>query len=189
MFESKILRRIIPFYSFNRKNVELHLHVLGHNPQRINQVIQSIENVQNLWETNLTPEEKENLPAYLKEYLSFPVGRTSQGVPQFVRSFGTPIEAFTELVKFSAEGKSSIERTFLGTLSKVNPYIKVPIELGIDKDSFRQRDLKEVYTATEYEKAPEFIKDWLRIKAVTKKDFATGRPRTTYVADPERLLV
>lgn len=189
MFESKILRRIIPFYSFNRKNVELQLKVLGENPQRINQVIRSIENVQNLWETNLTAEEKDNLPAYLKEYLSVPVGRTKQGVPQFVRSFGTPIEAFTELIKFSAEGKSTIERTFLGTLSKVNPYIKVPIELGIGKDSFRQRDIKEVYTAPEYELAPQIVKDFLKINKVVKKDFKTGLPRTTYVADPERLLV
>lgn len=189
MFESKIMRRVIPFYSFNRKNVELQLKVLGTNPQRINQVIRSIENVQNLWETNLTPEEKKNLPAYLNEYLSVPVGRTNQGVPQFVRNFGTPIEAFTELVKFGAEGKSGIERTFLATLSKVNPYLKVPIELGIGKDSFRQRDIKEVYTATEYQDAPKFLKDFLRLKEVTKKDFATGLPRTTYVADPERLLV
>lgn len=188
-FESKIMRRVIPFYSFNRKNIELQLHVLGHNPQRINQVIRSIENVQNLWETNLTAEEKKNLPAYLNEYLSVPVGRSKQGVPQFVRNFGTPIEAFTELVRFGAEGKSGIERTFLATLSKVNPYIKVPIELGIGQDSFRMRDIKEVYTAPEYQDAPEFVKDYLHLKTVTKKDFATGLPRTTYVADPERLLI
>jgi hypothetical protein len=107
----------------------------------------------------------------------------------FVRTFGTPIEAFTQLVKFQAEGKSTIERTFLGTLSMVNPYIKVPIELGTGVDSFRQRDLKEVYTAPEYEKAPQFIKNYLQLKKVTKNDFITGQPRTTFVADPERLLI
>jgi hypothetical protein len=67
--------------------------------------------------------------------------------------------------------------------------LKVPIELGIGKDSFRQRDTKEVYTAPEYQDAPQFLKDYLRLKEVTKKDFATGLPRTTYVADPERLLI
>lgn len=188
-FESKIMRRIFPFYSFTRFNIELQLHVLGHNPQRINQVIRSIENIQNLWERHLTPEEKDNLPAYLKDYLSVSVGRTSKGVPQFVSTFGTPIEAFTELLRFQAEGKSTIERTFLATLSKVNPYLKVPVELGIGKDSFRQRDIKEVYTAPEYEKAPKFLRDFLRLQKVVKKDFATGIPRTIYVADPERLLV
>src|SRR3990167_7166012 len=29
----------------------------------------------------------------------------------------------------------------------------------------------------------------MHLKAVTKKDYKTGIPRTTYVADPERLLV
>lgn len=188
-FESKIMRRVMPFYSFNRKNAELQLKVLGENPQRINQVIRSVENVQNLWETNLTAEEKKNLPAYLKDYLSVATGRTSKGVPQFISTFGTPIEAFTELVRFQAEGKSSIERTFLATISKVNPYLKVPIEIGMGKDSFRQRDIKEVYTAPEYATAPEFIKDFLRIKEVTKKDSRTGIPRTIYVADPDRLHV
>src|SRR3990167_2385879 len=141
----------------------------------------------------MTTEEKKNLPAYLQEYLSFSIGRTREGVPQFVRNFGTPIEAFAELVKFQAEGKSTIERTFLGTLSKVNPYLKVPIELGFGKDSFRQRDLKESYSAKEFElltqTGPKFFIDWLRLKKVVKKDFATGLQRTTYVADPERLLV
>src|SRR3990167_8950192 len=178
------MRRIIPFYAFTRKNIELQLHVAGHNPERINQIIRSVENVQNLWETNLSAEEKKNLPAYLKEYLSAPVGRTKQGVPQFLRNFGTPIEAFTELVKFRAEGKSSIERTFLSTLSRVNPYLKVPIELGIGKDSFRQRDIKDVYTAKEFElltqTGPDFLVDWLRLKKVMKKDFTTGRSRTVF---------
>ncbi len=188
-FESKVMRRIMPFYSFTRKNITLQLSTLGENPQRINQVIRSVENVQNLWQTNLTDDEKKNLPAYLREYLSAPVGRGDGGVPLFVRNFGTPIEAFTELVKFQAEGKSTLERTFLGMLSRVNPYIKVPVEIATDTDSFRQRDLHDVYTAPEYEIAPQFVKDFLRLKQVIKKDYVTGLPRTTYVADPERLLL
>lgn len=188
-FESRIMRRVIPFYSFARKNIELQLHVLGENPQRINQIIRSIGNVQNMWQTDMTDKEKENLPAYLKESLSVAVGRSDTGALQFVQSFGTPIEAFTQLFKGAAEGKSTIERQFLGTLSMVNPYLKVPIELGIGKDSFRQRDLKDVYTAPEYAKAPEIIKNFLMLHEVKKKNFATGVPYTQYVADPERLLV
>ena len=113
-FESKVLRRIIPFYSFNRKNVELQLKVLGENPQRINQVIRSIENVQNLWETNLTDQEKKNLPAYLNEYLSVPVGRSNQGVPQFVRN----LYAYCALLNSSSLKLKEIntERTFWACL-------------------------------------------------------------------------
>jgi hypothetical protein len=187
-FESKIMRRIIPFYSFTKKNIELQLSTLKNSPQRINQVIRSIDNLSAMWESNMTDQEKKNLPAYLREYLSVPVGRSNEGVLQFVRTFGTPIEAFTELFREQAEGKSSIERTFLATLSKVNPYLKVPIEMGIGQDSFRMKDINEVYTATEYQDAPGFLKDFLRLEEVQKKS-ATGQTYTQYVADPERLLV
>lgn len=187
-FEAKIMRRIVPFYTFMRKNLELQLKTLGTHPERINQVIRSIENVQNLWETRLTEEEKKNLPTYLREYLSVPAGRSDEGLPIFVRSFGTPIEAFTNLVKTTADGKSSWERTFLSTLSQVTPYIKAPIEFAIGQDSFRQRDIQEVYNAKEYKDAPEFIKDFLKLKSVQKKS-AEGKPYTIYAADPNRYLI
>lgn len=188
-FESHVLRRLIPFYTFNRKNLELQLRTLKNNPQRINQIIRAIDNVQVFFPSqNLSEEEKKGLPTYLNEYLSAPAGRSEDGLPQFVRNFGTPIEAFTNLVKTSADGKSSWERTFLATLSQVTPYIKAPVEYAIGKDSFRQRDIKDVYSAPEYEKAPEFIKDWLKLKPVQRQN-ADGLYYTTYVADPERLFV
>ena len=78
----------------------------------------------------------------------------------------------------------------------MNPLLKVPVELGIGKDSFRQRDLKDVYTANEYNLAPQVVKDLLGIKEVKKPIFKTvgGKAKkigekTAYVADPERLLI
>jgi hypothetical protein len=64
-FESKVMRRIIPFYSFNRFNAVLQLKTVATHPERINQIIRSIDNAQNLWETDLSEEERKNLPAYL----------------------------------------------------------------------------------------------------------------------------
>jgi hypothetical protein len=187
-FEAKVMRRIIPFYTFHRKNLELQLRTIGSNPERINQIIRSIDNIQNLWENRLTTEEKENLPTYLRESLSVPAGRGKEGLPIFIQSFGTPIEAFTNLVKTAADGKSSWERTFLSTLSQVTPYIKAPIEFAIGKDSFRQRDIKDVYNAKEYKDAPEFIKDFLKLKPIQKKS-AEGKRYTIYASDPNRYLI
>lgn len=187
-FESHVMRRLMPFYSFTRNNIALQLRTLGKNPQRINHIIRSIENVQNIWEQDLTEEEQENLPTYLKEYLSFQAGRTNEGIPIFVRNFGTPLEAFTNLVKTSADGKTTWERTFLSTLSMVAPYIKAPFELAIGKDSFRQRDIKEVYNAKEYRDAPQILKDFLHLREIEKTS-ATGEKYMVYPADPKRLLV
>ncbi|RJO60403.1 hypothetical protein C4544_05250 [candidate division WS5 bacterium] len=182
-FESQIMRRLIPFYSFTRKNVELQIKTLGENPQRINQVLAFFRNVGE----PLSEEEKQNLPDFIKESIGVKLQDTPEGLKQYISSFGTPVEAFTQLF-----GSNPILRI----ISTMNPAIKVPIELGIGKDSFRQRDLKDVYTANEYKLAPQVVKDLLGIREVSKpiyrtingKAVKTGE-RVAYIADPEKLLI
>ena len=79
----------------------------------------------------------------------------------------------------------------------MNPILKAPIEIGIGKDSFRQLDLKDVYSANEYKLAPQIVKDLLEIKEVQKdvlKENAQGKlvkigEKTQYQANPIRLLI
>lgn len=183
-FESQIMRRLVPFYSFTRKNIGLQLETLGENPQRINQVLKFFGNIGE----PLSEEEKKNLPSYIQESIGIKLPDTKEGLKQYISSFGTPIEAFTQLF-----GSNRILRA----ISQTNPLIKAPIEIGIGKDSFRQRDLKDVYTANEYKLAPQFIKDLLEIKEVKKdvlKKNAQGKlvkvgEKMQYVADPVKLLI
>jgi hypothetical protein len=182
-FESQIMRRLIPFYSFARKNIELQLKVLGENPQRINQIFAVIRNL------GISPseQEKQDLPDYITQALSVKIGMSKNGLQEYIANFGTPIEAFANLFD---------DNQILRTISMMNPLLKVPIEIGIGKDSFRQKDLKDVYNAQEYGSAPQIIKDLLMIHEVKKpilqkrngKLIKTGE-RIEYVADPERLLI
>ena len=183
-FESQILRRIIPFYSFTRKNIELQLKTLGENPERINQVLAVFKNLGD----QPSEEEKASLPGYIQGSLGVKLEDLPNGIKQYISSFGTPIEAFAQLF-----GGNPI----LQTISTMNPVLKVPVELGIGKDSFRQKDLKDVYDASEYKSMPQVVKDLLDIKEV-KKDVLDKQPdgklrktgeRTVYVADPEKLLI
>jgi hypothetical protein len=183
-FESQIMRRIIPFYSFTRKNIELQLRTLGENPQRINQVLNFFENIGE----SIPAEEKENLPDFIKQAIGVKFGKSPEGLATYISSFGTPIEAFTQLFG---------ENPVLNAISQTNPLLKVPIEIGIGKDSFRQTDLKDTYDAKEYKGAPQIVKDLLDIKEV-KKDVlektASGKlvkkgERSVYVADPIKLLI
>jgi len=185
-FESQIMRRIVPFYSFARFNTELQLKTLGENPQRINQILRFFGSMGE----RPMGEEKKNLPAYIQESIGIKLPDTPEGLKQYITSFGTPIEAFAQLF-----GKNPI----LKAISQMNPILKTPIEIGIGKDSFRQRDLKDVYAANEYEMAPQIIKDMLNIHEVEKPIYAKykdkdGNPviigtKKTYVADPEKLLI
>lgn len=183
-FESQVMRRLVPFYSFTRKNIELQLKTLGENPQRINQVLAFFNNMGE----QPTGDEKQSLPEYLKNAIGIKMADTPEGLKQYISSFGTPVEAFAQLFNTNS---------VLFGLSQTNPLIKAPIEIGIGKDSFRQRDLKDVYDAREYKNAPQIIKDLLDIKE-SQKDVLDKGPdgklhkvgeRTIYVADPERLLI
>lgn len=160
------------------------MKTLGENPQRINQVMKFFENMGE----PISEEEKKYLPDYMKESIGIKIPDTKDGLKQYISSFGTPIEAFTQLF-----GGNPIMRA----LSMANPLIKAPIEIGIGKDSFRNRDLKDVYTANEYKLAPQFIKDMLDIvevdKPVYKKD-KNGKlkvigTKKQYQADPVKLLI
>lgn len=183
-FESQIMRRIIPFYSFTRKNIGLQLDTLSKNPQRINQVFKVFSNA------GETPsaEEKKSLPDYIKDSLGIKWSDTPEGIKQYISNFGTPIEGFAQLF-----GSNPILRG----ISMMNPILKAPVELGIGKDSFRRKDIKEVYDAREYKMAPQFIKDFLQLREVQQDVLKQGPlgklvktgSRTQYVADPERLLV
>lgn len=183
-FESQILRRIVPFYSFTRKNIELQLKTLGENPQRINQIMKLVENVGE----KPSEEERKGLPDYIKESFGIKLPDTAEGLKQYITSFGTPVEQFAGLFR---------QNNLLTTISQMNPLLKVPIELGIGKDSFRQKDLKDVYDAKEYKTMPQVVKDLLDIKEVKKplyKKTPDGKliksgEYTQYVADPQKLLI
>lgn len=187
-FESQIMRRIVPFYSFTRKNIELQLKTLGENPQRINQIIKSIENISELTGAEgVTEEEKQGLPDYVKEGFMIKLPDTVEGMKQYITSLGTPVEQFTSLFK---------KGTVLNLISQMNPLIKTPVELGIGKDSFRQKDLKDVYDAKEYKFAPQWVKDFLELKQVEKPTYKKVGDKyvktgtyTQYVSNPEKLLI
>jgi len=183
-FESQIMKRIIPFYSFTRKNVELQLRTLGENPQRINQILSFFSNMGD----RPTETEKKSLPEYLQNSIGIKLADLPNGIKQYISSFGTPVEQFANLVNGNP---------ILQTISTMNPLLKVPIELGIGKDSFRQKDLKDVYDASEYGSMPKIIQNMLDIMPV-QKDILEKQPngklkkigeRTQYIADPVKLLI
>jgi len=184
-FESQVMRRIFPFYSFTRKNIELQMKTFNEHPERIAQILSFFRNTGD----RPSQEESESLPAYIQEHLGIKLSDTPDGLKQYISNFGTPIDAFASLIN---------DNPVLTAISMTNPvFIKTPIELGFQKDSFRRKDLKDVYDAREYSSAPKLVKDLLDIKEVTKPVFAKDArgklkkigERKQYVADPTKLLI
>ena len=181
-FESQILRRIIPFYSFTRKNIELQLKTLGENPQRINQVISFFENVTELG-GGLTEDERQSLPDYLKEQLILSFGKNLLGQPIVAGGFGTPVEQPGQAVIGKGIG-DSIRRI----AASLNPLIKTPLEKAFGKDFFQNRPLEEVVDAKQYQILPDFLKEFIGFREIEKKD-KNGKAYTAYTADPEKLHI
>lgn len=187
-FESQIMRRLIPFYSFTRKNIELQLKTLGENPQRINQVMAFFSNISKA--TGLTDQERNALPDYLKEQLIISFGKNKLGQPIVAGGFGTPIEQPGQALLGKGLG-DSIRRIALS----LNPLIKYPMENAFGKDFFQNRPLKEIIDAKQYQILPQFLKDFIGFREVEKDTFnknAEGKlikvgKKITYTADPEKL--
>lgn len=179
-FEKHIMRRLIPFYTFSRKNMELQLRTLANNPERLGMLTKfgrAAGTPQGVDTGEIT------MPDWMRNRFVANIGLNPDGLPEIISGFGTPVEENQEL----------FEKGLLGVLSRLNPLIKGPLEKATGKDFFRERDIKDVYDADEYSEAPDVIKNFLQIqeveKAVYKDGVDTGKTRTVYVADPDRLHV
>ena len=179
-FEKNVMRRLIPFYSFSRKNLELQLSTLAKNPERLG-------NLTKMGRAAGTPtgtsEDGSVIPDWMRNRFMADFGESAYGLPQVLSGFGTPLEEQADL----------LEDGLMGILSRLNPIIRVPLERATGKDFFREQDLKDSYSATEYGEAPEFLKKWLQIEEVEKPVYKGGQKtretRTVYVANPKRLQI
>ena len=177
-FESKVMKRIIPFYAFTRKNLELQATTLLNQPQRISYFTK-------LFKETFQPKTEDDVkPEWMSEYFMQNIGVTEKGEKQVIAGFGTPIEEFA--YKFSGN-------PVLKFLSQTNPLIKYPLEKATGKDFFRNQDLKDVYSASEYSKAPDIVKNILQVHKIEKPVYIDGKKtnetKNVYVADPERLHI
>lgn len=182
-FESQIMRRVIPFYSFTRKNIELQLKTLAQNPERVNHILRLMD-----VGTSPSAEEKQGLPDFIRESLGVKMEDLPNGIKVYLARFGTPVESFTDIISGNP---------ILSGISMMTPALKVPIEIGIGKDSFRETDLKDTYTANDISVIPQFMKDALDMTPVQKDILEKQKngklkkvgTHTVWVADPVKLLI
>lgn len=172
-FEKNIMRRLVPFYTWTRKNIELQATQLARQPGKLASQAKLFSNTSKLLSGSvLSDEEKKNLPEFLQEGLGIVFSRDGDDV-EIVGNFGTPLEAIFSTLKPNA---------LLGSMS---PVIAVPLQTAIGKHFFFDRDLEEVNDAKAYQKAPQFIKDYI---GFTEKKRMDGS--TSYVAtNPTRLFI
>ncbi|MBK9272809.1 MAG: hypothetical protein IPM48_14585 [Saprospiraceae bacterium] len=143
-FEKDVMRRLIPFYTFARKNIELQVRALASTPGRVAAQFKFIKNAGNIAGGSITEKDKEGLPSYILDSLGIKAGTNQYGQNVFLTGFGLPIEEF--LQRFS--GKDGIvTNAFKNTLGQINPLLKFPLERATGVDFFRERPISELNNA------------------------------------------
>lgn len=193
-FERSVMRRLIPFYTFSRKNFELQLRTLMTNPGRTAAQLKLIRNVGE-GAGEFTQEDIEGLPDFVLDSLGIKAGANKFGQETFFTGLGLPIEEF--ITRFSGD-KGIITNAVSNTLTQMNPLIKFPAEKATGQDFFRDRPIVEIDNAQDLkpflsmlEALPggvaDDMKDLLEFQEVEVPVFINGRQKGTkkkYTANP-----
>jgi hypothetical protein len=164
--EREFFRRLIPFYTFTRKNVELQAKMLRRNPGlQINQ----------LKPFRGRTEENEQMVTWEAEALKLRMDKNGKTV-HMLTGIDLPLRNIDTL------WRGDFGRTGRTVVGMITPIIKTVPELLLNQDFFLGRDLTRtqsnaVGAAIDYLPTPGPLKDWLGYKKTLDE---AGRPRYSF---------
>ncbi len=147
--EREVIRRIIPFYSFNRFAVPLLLKGTMENPGAI-ATTQKLVNVMEKYLSSgqeLTPDDREifiggngTKGSYLLDQARVYAGFDEENKMTFnVFNNMTPLDVFKG-IQYKSDGSVDLQRTAeLNVLTILSPFIKMPMELAANRNFFTDR--------------------------------------------------
>lgn len=145
-FEKMFMRRLVPFYTFTRKNIEAQVRALATTPGRIAAETKILTTLGDVFGgQQLTAEEEKLLPEWARRGITFTASRKGERI-NLVTGFELPIEQPFEAI---------INETYSG----ISPAIRLPFELKQGYDIFRGKPLGEGTNAEVLRYAPKVIKD------------------------------
>lgn len=141
-FEKEFLRRMIPFYTFTRKNLELQVKALLKTPGLIGAELKLAKPVSELLNNaanSLSEEEKELLPDWIKGQLNFVIDRDTEG-SKILYGTGLPIEDAVKFIK----PPDMLMKEIINRGSFIPKFF---IERALGIDSFRAEDIDDLNQA------------------------------------------
>ena len=186
-FETNVIRRLIPFYTWTRGNVPLQVEQLLKQPGKY----AGLEKFRQLF-TKASGEEaideKEYLPEWMKEMFVFRLpGESKKGLPRYLQ-LDLPMEDLNKL-PFTESGRREI-------LSLLSPFLKYPIEVIANRNLYFGSEIYRADMPKEYQTAkaievlkqlPQPLKDYLNFKEGVRKNTRTGEFEPYYEMDAIKL--
>lgn len=157
-FEKNFMRRIMPFYTFTRKNLEVQVKEGLKAPGRVVTQAKIFNTVGDVLSNgdSASEEEIKSLPDWMQEGLLIMIDRDNDNV-SFVTSLGLPIE--------QSLGLSSKD-----AINMLSPLIKFPVEKITGRSLFFDKEIKDVSDARPFMNAPQFIKDYIGYQATPDRN-------------------
>ena len=172
--EKNVFRRIIPFWTWSKKNAELWGRMLITNPGKFGAVLKGMRDLQRGL-TDMKQEDINALPAWAKAGFAILSGTGNDA--RSITNLGTPVEAFADFVG-----------TLLGTeqksrLSLLGPIPKGIVETGTGISLFTGKPIRQDTSGKAFRRLPKFIKDaigYREVQHISKR----GQKYTEYIVDP-----
>lgn len=146
-FERGVAKRVMPFYTWSRKNIPLQLEALVTHPDKINKINLAKNNI----EAQAEVPYEDQVPSYIQEAMPIylpgaPKGQVSAiGLANLVPI--ADLQTFTKY--FNTESspdiieKGKLSNTASTVMSSVSPLLKAPIEYVTNYDFFRKKSIEE----------------------------------------------
>jgi len=152
-FERSTLKRLMPFYTWSRKNLPLQLEAIVRHPDKVNKLNLARENIQ--FETDVP--DIEDVPDYIRSAMPIYGAEKFLGepaVPGTAKAITLqnliPFSDLTTFTKFldTETAPSTIERgklssTISTALGGISPLLKAPLEFFSNYDYFRRKNIQE----------------------------------------------
>lgn len=177
-FERNVMKRVVPFYGFMRQNLEHQLKTFVSNPRALNIKRKFFDNIRKSLGSELSDEEYDTLPDWMKEGMHIVMGRKDNTV-DILTGLGDPSEAINDLVSLNPK------RQVMNLLRSSSPMLKIPTELATGQDFFREAPISENKSGSRYSEYPEILKNVLGYKE-TEYTTKEGEKKLRKELDPIR---
>ena len=149
-FERSVLKRVMPFYTWSRKNIPLQFEAIALHPDKINKINIAKENIQAA--NNVQVPDPSEVPSYVVDGMPIYTGRSEDPAVVSVFQLQNTLP-FADLAPFfrflntqtepSTTEKGKLSPTISDITSGVSPIIKSIFEGLSNYDLFRRKNIKE----------------------------------------------
>lgn len=132
-FEKKVGRRLIPFYTFARKNLPYQIESLIRQPANVGIPLSVVD----------AANQGSYIPEYMQGGVAIKMGDEQNGTQRFLSSLGLPFEEAFGRIKMNG-GLPDVSKTALSYMGTLNPLLKGPMEQIFDRQFHTGRQLSDL---------------------------------------------